>query len=246
MDTTRYYAAFGSEDGILYGTGDSREACERDTIAYLTDNLTLSDVEEIETGDRSIDDGISYREITRAAYDALNANPEAETHRCATGLIDVGDSEDCPLCDDPGYPGEDGETMQTYVLTSLKEDRRELQARIAVIDAQCRELQQQDKAAKDRAAAMWRQVLVTISYAWQTHGRYVANNMPLADRERLAEPTPVNVLETARRRHYAPAWMTPAQMLRAMREIESMMQHGEWWKRTGDLRPDPFPQNDDE
>lgn len=233
--TARYYAAYG-EDGRVYGLGASIEECEADAAKCYVD-CEFGDVEEEGPSLEEWNGSLRYRELTRAAYDALVSNWEtAITHRCETGLIDVGSDDDCELCQDAGYPGE-GDEMHTYMLASLTETRDDLLRRLDSVNKEIESMRTQSEKSKQRAANMWRQALVSIHYAWITHRNYVKNNAPMLDRERLMEPTPANVLATASRRRYAPTWMTPAHMLRAMREIEAMQRRGEWNGATAELQP---------
>lgn len=227
MDTTRYYAVMQA-GGPCYGLGASEAEAIADARRSIEPEIdeegAIHDPLENIGRNARIEGEMYLAQITEGLYRELDREPSATYHRCATGLLDAGRQDDCPLCGDASYPDERDDTRDR-ALATLDSERRELQERIYHIDIERKRIAQETKAAEDRAAAAWRRTLDDIQYAWNTHSIHVANNIPLADRERLTEPTPVNVLETARRRGYAPDWMEPAHMLRAMREIKRA------WKR---------------
>lgn len=159
--------------------------------------------------------------ISQALYDTLNAgDAEPAYHQCVTGLLELG--SECVLEHDETSQEAEARQRQSEdqaLRIMLEQDIIEAERRLMQAKRQLRELKARSSEARQQAAAAWSAWLDEIRYAIGTHANYVKNNLRPADRERLAEPTPANVLETARRRGCAAEWVTPTHMYRAMRAL---------------------------
>lgn len=225
---TQYYAVL-QIDGPFHGVGTTPSEAIEDARQWSDDIPDDLPTLYIGSHGRSLGTGtLCIASISEALYEEIrNGDPDPVYHRCVAGILEAG--TECELDDDNETP-EESEARRQRMADDLFDralmlEAEEINRRLNAIKRERREMQERSQHAREEAAKAWEVWLESIEYAYKTHRNYVANNMPLADRERLAEPTPANVLETARRRNYAPEWATVAHMYRAIQEIE------ERWRR---------------